>query len=110
MKQEVFQHDPSGDIIASIEEIGKEDPNHAISETTCAIGELYKERIDGEVLEAEVFGQSSAISRSVNGLEQFLKADGESKDQIEEEDHIKVLESKALKLPKNIYQGDDNRI
>lgn len=85
MKQNFFKYAPSDDMVASTVEIEKQDLEHAISETTCASGDLYKESIDGEVLEAEVFGQSSAISSPINGLEKFLKADGGSRDQIEKE-------------------------
>ena len=63
IKQEIFADNPSGDMEASIEEMKEEGPKHAISEATCASGDFYSESIDGEVLEAEVFGQPSAISR-----------------------------------------------
>ncbi|KAH0652604.1 hypothetical protein KY289_030282 [Solanum tuberosum] len=90
MKQDIFEDIPSGDRVAAIEEIKEEDLEQAISETICASGDLYKESIEGDVLEAEVYGQSSIISRSANDSEKILKADGESRDQIEEEANIEV--------------------
>ena len=43
-------------MVSSIEEIENEDPEQAIYETTCASCDLYRESIDGDVLEEEVFG------------------------------------------------------
>ena len=96
IKQENFVDVPSGDMIASIEEIEKEDSKQAISENTCVSGDIYKESIDGDVLEVEVFGQSSAISRSTNDLEQILEAYEECRYQLEKEVDIKVLESNNM--------------
>uniref|UniRef100_M1DGE3 Nitrate transporter n=1 Tax=Solanum tuberosum TaxID=4113 RepID=M1DGE3_SOLTU len=86
---------PIGDMVAAIEEIKEENLEHAISETTCASGDLYKESIERDVLEVKVYDQSSVISRSINDSEQIMKADGESRDQIEEEADIEVSETKV---------------
>ena len=96
IKQEIFADNPSGDMEASIEEIKEEGPEHAISETTCASGDLYSDRVYGEVLEAEVFGQPSSISRPMNDSKKFVKANGESKDQIENEIDIEVSRTKDM--------------
>uniref|UniRef100_M1DUK0 Uncharacterized protein n=1 Tax=Solanum tuberosum TaxID=4113 RepID=M1DUK0_SOLTU len=96
MKKEIFEDVPSGDRVADIEEIKEEDLEQAVSETTCANDDLYKESIDEDVLEAKVYGQSSAISRSTNDSEQIMEADGESRDQIEEQNDIEVLETNDM--------------
>ncbi|TMW99638.1 hypothetical protein EJD97_002246 [Solanum chilense] len=96
IKQEIFADNPSGDMETSIEEIKEEGPEHAISETTCASSVLYSESVYGEVLEAEVFGQPSSISRPMNYSKKFVKADGESKDQIENEIDIEVSRTKDM--------------
>ncbi|KAK4355682.1 hypothetical protein RND71_024653 [Anisodus tanguticus] len=94
----------TGDVAAATEEIKEADsetgtksldvkdvevePEQAVSETIYANGDHSGESIEGDVVEAAVSGQSSAISRSITGAEQILEADGEAKDQIDEEvDH-----------------------
>ncbi|KAJ8547434.1 hypothetical protein K7X08_011020 [Anisodus acutangulus] len=94
----------TGDTVAATEEIKEADPEagtknldvkdvemepeQAVSETIYANGDHSGESIEGDVVEAEVTGQSSAISRSITGSEQILEADGEAKYQIDEEaDH-----------------------
>uniref|UniRef100_M1A3Y4 Formin 14 n=1 Tax=Solanum tuberosum TaxID=4113 RepID=M1A3Y4_SOLTU len=52
MKQEIVEDAPNGDMVAAIEVIKEEDPKKEISDTTCASGDLYKESIDGDVLES----------------------------------------------------------
>ena len=47
-------------------------------------------------MKAEVYGQSSAISRSTNDLEQILEAYEECRYQLEKEVDIKVLESNNM--------------
>jgi len=96
MKQEIFEDALNGDMVAAIEVIKEDDPEKEISETTCASGDLYKESIGGDVLEAEVSCQSFETSRSTNDSEQILKADGESRDQIEEEADIEVSETNDM--------------
>ncbi|KAH0641105.1 hypothetical protein KY285_037691 [Solanum tuberosum] len=64
MKQETLEDVPSGDRVAAIEEIKEEDLKQAVFETTCANDDLYEESIEEDVLEAELYGQSSAISSS----------------------------------------------
>ena len=96
MKQEFIEAVPSGNMEASTEEIKEEGLEHELSEATCASGDFYSERIDGEVLKAEVFGQPSAISRPMNDSKQFAKADGESKDQIENELDTDVSKTKDM--------------
>ncbi|KAH0730992.1 hypothetical protein KY289_002180 [Solanum tuberosum] len=96
MKQEIFEDIPSGDRVAAIEEIKEEDFEQAISETICVSGDLYKESIEGDMLEAKIYGQSSAISRSTNDSGQILEADGESRDQIEEEADVEVLKTNNM--------------
>ncbi|KAH0714401.1 hypothetical protein KY284_007306 [Solanum tuberosum] len=81
-KQEIFEDVLSGDRVATIEEIKEED--------------LEQESIEGDVLEAAVYGQSSAISRAINDPEQILKADGESRDQIEQEAYIEVSKTNDM--------------
>ena len=104
IKQENFKDFPSGDMVASIEEIEKEDPKQAISKTICVSWYLYKESIDGDVLKVEVFCQSSAVSRLTNVLEKILEADGESRDQLEKKLILKCWSCQQ------INQGDDKRI
>ncbi|KAH0754091.1 hypothetical protein KY290_024361 [Solanum tuberosum] len=87
---------PTGDMVAAIEEIREENLEHAISETICASGDLYKESIERDVLKVKVYDQSSVISRSINDSEQILKAYGESRDQIEEEADIEVFETNNM--------------
>ena len=41
-KQEIFKDGPSGDMVASIEKIEKQDPEQAITKTTCVSGYVYK--------------------------------------------------------------------
>ncbi|KAH0674426.1 hypothetical protein KY284_025513 [Solanum tuberosum] len=97
LEYNIANHDvPIGDMVAAIEEIKEENLEHAISETTCASGDLYKESIERDVLEVKVSDQSSVISKSINDSEQILKADGESRDQIEEEADIEVSETNDM--------------
>ncbi|KAH0676665.1 hypothetical protein KY285_024466 [Solanum tuberosum] len=96
MKQEIFEDALIGDTVAAIEETKEEDHEKEISETTCASGDLYKESIGGDVLEAEVSCQSFETSRSTNDSEQILKADGESRDQIEKEADIEVSKTNDM--------------
>ena len=50
--------------------------------------------MEKNVLKAELYGQSSNISRLTNDLEHILEAYGENRDQVEEEDDIEVLKTK----------------
>ncbi|KAK4362337.1 hypothetical protein RND71_017578 [Anisodus tanguticus] len=61
------------------------EPEQAMSETINDNSDYSIESIEGFVLEIEVSGQSSDILRSINGSKQILEADGEAKDQIDEE-------------------------
>ncbi|XP_060178753.1 translocase of chloroplast 159, chloroplastic [Lycium barbarum] len=87
----------TGDVVAAPEEIkeavpdagskkldvkdAEVEPQQAVSKTIYANGDHSGESIEGDVVEAEVSGQSSAISRAITGSEQ----DGKAKDQIDEE-------------------------
>ncbi|PHT38667.1 Translocase of chloroplast, chloroplastic [Capsicum baccatum] len=87
----------TGDVVAATEEIKEADsetvqkrldvkdvevePEQAASETIYANGDHSGESIKGDVVEAEVSGQTSAVPRSITGSEQ----DGEAKDHIDEE-------------------------
>ncbi|XP_049408463.1 translocase of chloroplast 159, chloroplastic isoform X1 [Solanum stenotomum] len=57
------------------------EPEQAVSGTIYANGDHSGESIEGDVVEVEVSGQTSAISRSITGSEQ----EGEAKDHIGEE-------------------------
>nr|XP_016482778.1 PREDICTED: translocase of chloroplast 159, chloroplastic-like [Nicotiana tabacum] len=83
--EEIKEADPeSGNKSPDVKDVEKE-PEQAVSETIYANGDLSEGSIEGDVVEAEVSGQSSAISRSISGSQQILEADGEAKDQIDEE-------------------------
>ncbi|KAH0680455.1 hypothetical protein KY284_021540 [Solanum tuberosum] len=96
MKQEIFEDILIGNRVVAIDEIKEEDLEPKISETICVSGDLYRESIEGDVLETKVSGQSSTISRSTNYSKQILKADGESRDQIEKEADIEVLKTNDM--------------
>lgn len=57
------------------------EPEKAVAGTIYVNGDHSGESIEGDVVEAEVPGQTSALSRSITGSEQ----DGEAKDHIDEE-------------------------
>nr|XP_009781899.1 PREDICTED: translocase of chloroplast 159, chloroplastic isoform X2 [Nicotiana sylvestris] len=83
--EEIKEADPeSGNISPDVKDVEKE-PEQAVSETIYANGDHSEGSIEGDVVEAEVSGQSSAIPRSISGSQQILEADGEAKDQIDEE-------------------------
>ena len=64
IKQEIFEDVSNGDRVAAIEETKEEDLGQAVSETTYVNGDLYKESMEENILKAEVYDQSSVISRS----------------------------------------------
>lgn len=68
MKQETSEVIHIGDMVASIEDIKEVIVEHATSETIYTSSDFYEESIEGDV-EVEVFDQSSAISRSIDGLD-----------------------------------------
>ncbi|CAN4091441.1 unnamed protein product [Withania somnifera] len=92
----------SGDVVAATEEIKEADPEtvnkrldekdvvvepeQAASETIYANGNHSGESIEGDVVEVEVPSQTSAISRSIMGSEQY----GEAKDHIDEAVNLEV--------------------
>ena len=60
-------------MVATIEEIKEENLQQVVCETTRVNGDHYKERMEEDKLKAEIYGQSSAISRSTNDSKQILK-------------------------------------
>uniref|UniRef100_M1C4N4 Uncharacterized protein n=1 Tax=Solanum tuberosum TaxID=4113 RepID=M1C4N4_SOLTU len=85
IKQETLEDVLIGDMVASIEEIKEVNSEQVVPGAIYVDGDLYGESIEKDVWEVEVSDQSSAISRSVIGLDQILKANGENVDQIDGE-------------------------
>uniref|UniRef100_M1DN96 Uncharacterized protein n=1 Tax=Solanum tuberosum TaxID=4113 RepID=M1DN96_SOLTU len=96
MKLETIKDVHTGDMVASIEEIKETNSEQAVPRSIYADGDLYGESIEEDVWKVEISNQSSAISRSVIGLDQILEANGDDEYQIEEEVDIEVSETNKM--------------